>query len=159
MISHKIIFELFDFLKYFHNFTLFRGYSRNMFEIDIRRMFLEYPGNITSWLLEFSQRSTFVIIKSYTFNTKITFPQRTSKNIFSLKMFPKCSLDVLNIATLRKHIVNIPGILRAGWVRKLSNCHGYFFSLSRFSGLWGKVISNQCVIHLTWFLDLFVQAM
>ena len=31
-------------------------------------------------------------------------------------MFPKCSLDVLNIAMLREHSVNISGILRAGWV-------------------------------------------
>ena len=30
-------------------------------------------------------------------------------------MFPKCSLDARNIATLRKHSANIPGILRAGW--------------------------------------------
>ena len=30
-------------------------------------------------------------------------------------MFPKCSLDVSNIATLREHSANIPGILRASW--------------------------------------------
>ena len=27
-------------------------------------------------------------------------------------MFPKCSLDVRNISTLREHLANIPGILR-----------------------------------------------
>ena len=43
-------------------------------------MFLEYSGNIISWLLEFAKRSTFVIIKSYTFNTK---------NNFSIKNFLK----------------------------------------------------------------------
>ena len=32
-------------------------------------------------------------------------------------MFPKCSLDVPNIPTLREHSVNIPGILCAGWER------------------------------------------
>ena len=31
-------------------------------------------------------------------------------------MFPNFSLDVPNIATLREHSANIPGILRAGWV-------------------------------------------
>ena len=30
-------------------------------------------------------------------------------------MFPKCFLDVPNIATLREHAANIPGIVRAGW--------------------------------------------
>ena len=35
-------------------------------------------------------------------------------------MFPKCSLDARNIATLTEHSVNISGILRAGWVRTLS---------------------------------------
>ena len=30
-------------------------------------------------------------------------------------MFPKCSLDVPNIATLREQSANILGILRAGW--------------------------------------------
>ena len=32
-------------------------------------------------------------------------------------MFPKCSLDVPNIPTLREHSVNIPAILCAGWER------------------------------------------
>ena len=104
-------------LKYFHNFTIFRGYPWNTFETDIRGMFLEYSGHITSWLLEFAKRSTFVINKSYTFNTKTTFPSRTFKKIFSFQMFPKCSLNIPNVATLREHTANIPGILRAGCVR------------------------------------------
>ena len=41
-------------------------------------------------------------------------------------MFPKCSLDVTNIATpniamLREHSMNIPGLLRAGWVSNITN--------------------------------------
>ena len=32
-------------------------------------------------------------------------------------MFPKCSVDVQNIATLREQSANIPRILRANWVR------------------------------------------
>ena len=55
---------------------MFLGYPWNIFETDIRGMLLEYSGNITSWLLEFAKRSTFFIIKSYTFNTKIAFPLR-----------------------------------------------------------------------------------
>ena len=86
-----------------------------IFETDICGIFLEYFVNITSWLLKFAKRSTFVVIKSYTFNTKATFPSRTFWKIFSFKMFPKCYLDVPRIATLREHSVNIPGILRAGW--------------------------------------------
>ena len=40
-------------------------------------------------------------------------------------MFPKCSLDVTNIATpnivmLREHSMNIPGLLRAGWVSNIT---------------------------------------
>ena len=79
-------------------------------------MFLEYSGNITLWLPELAKRSIFVITKSYTFNTKTTFPSRTLYNIFFFKMFPKSSLDVPNIVTLREHSANIPRISRADWV-------------------------------------------
>ena len=39
-------------------------------------------------------------------------------------MFPKCSKDVSNIATLREYSANIPGILRASWgaAITLSSC-------------------------------------
>ena len=57
--------------------TIFRGYPWNIFEAGICGIFLEYSGNITLWLLEFAWESTFVIIKSYTFNTKTIFPSRT----------------------------------------------------------------------------------
>ena len=84
-----------------------REYPWNDFETDIRGMFLEYSGNITLRLLEFAKRSIFVIIKSYTFNTKTTFPSRTFCKVFFFKMLPKCSLDVPNIVTLGEHSVNI----------------------------------------------------
>ena len=32
-------------------------------------------------------------------------------------MFPKSSLDVQSIETMREQLANIPGILRAGWVK------------------------------------------
>ena len=64
---------------------IFRGYSWNIFETDIRGKFIEYSGNIISWLLEFVERSIFAIIKSYTFNTKLAFPLRTFKKSFTLE--------------------------------------------------------------------------
>ena len=55
----------------------------NIFEIDIRGMFLEYSENITSRLLEFVKRWTFVIIKSYTLNAKNNFSiENFLKNLF-----------------------------------------------------------------------------
>ena len=115
--------------KHFHNLIIFRGCPWNIFETKIRGMFLKYSGNITFWLLKFAKRSTFIIIKSYTFNTKTTFPLRIFKKIFSIKMFPKCSLNVPNIATLRKHSANIPRILRAGWVLNPEIYLFYLFTL------------------------------
>ena len=73
-------------------------------------MFFEYSSNIALRSLEFGKRSTFVIVKSYTFNTKANFSSKNFfKNIF-FKLFPKCYLDARNIATLREHSANIPGI-------------------------------------------------
>ena len=87
-------------------------YSGDILGISLKQTFVEYSSNI----VEFAKRSTFFIIKSYTFNTKTTFLSRTFEKIFSFKMFPKCFLDVPNIGTLREHTSNIPGMLRAGWV-------------------------------------------
>ena len=54
-----------------------------IFEIDIRGMFLEYSENITSRLLEFVKRWTFVITKSYTLNAKNNFSiENFLKNLF-----------------------------------------------------------------------------
>ena len=76
--------------KHIHNLKIFQEYAWNDFETDFRRMFLEYFENITLWLLEFAKRSTFVIIKSWTFNTKKNFHRRHFRNSFSIK----CSLNV-----------------------------------------------------------------
>ena len=97
--------------KHFHKLIMFRGYLWNIFETEIRGIFLECSGNITLWLLEFAKRSTFVIVKSYILIQKQLFHWKLFKNSFPLK----CSLDVPNIATLRELSANIPGILRAGW--------------------------------------------
>ena len=67
--------NFFNFLtsqKYFHNLIIFWGKTGNIFETEI--------GVI---VLKICQRSIFVIIKSYTFNAKLTFPLKTFfKNIF-----------------------------------------------------------------------------
>ena len=43
----------------------------------------------------------------------------TQKQLFHQELLnspnAQCSLDIPNIATLREHSANIPGILRAGW--------------------------------------------
>ena len=128
-ITDKTIFLTF----WLHNFTIFRRCLGNIFETNICHIFLEYSGNIASWLLKFAKKPTFVITKPYTFNTKTTFPSRTFWKTFSFKMFPKCSLDVSNIATLREHSANIPGILRAGWVLTFLLVYHCLVSLTRFS--------------------------
>ena len=42
-------------------------------------------------------------------------------------MFPKCSMDVPNIATLREHSENIPGVLLAAWA--ISKKQSQFYAL------------------------------
>ena len=78
-----------NFLKFLtsKNISITLQYSGNILgtfilETDIREMFLKYLGNITSWLLEFAKRSTFVNIKSHTFNRKATFPSRNFHQIY-----------------------------------------------------------------------------
>ena len=94
-------FELFDFWKYFHNFTKFWEYTLSTFETDIRGMFLEYSGNIISWLLEFVKRSKTLLTQ------KTTFPSRTFKKIFSFKMFPGCPKHCNTEGTLSEYFWNI----------------------------------------------------
>ena len=80
-------------------------YSRDIVGIFLKQTFVECSSNILEKLLH----------DYWNFDTKTTLPSRTFKNSFSFKIFPKCLPDVLNIATLREHSVNIPGILRASW--------------------------------------------
>ena len=81
-------------------------YSGDILGIFLKQTFPECSSNILETLL----RDYWSLPK----DQKTTFPLRTFKKIFSLKMFPKCSLDVLNIATLGKHTANILDILHAG---------------------------------------------
>ena len=93
-------------------------YSGDALRIFLKQTFVECSSNILETFIRDSwdvSKETF-IIKSYTFIAKTTFPSRTFKKFFSFKMSPKCSLDAPNIATLREHSANIPGILCAGWV-------------------------------------------
>ena len=101
------------------NIFLTLQYSEDIVGIFLKQKFVERFSNILETLLRdywFANKSTFFIIKSYTFDAKATFPSKTLKKIFTFKMLPKSFLDVLNIATLGGHTANIPGILRAGWV-------------------------------------------
>ena len=72
-------------------FIIFQ-YSGDILGICLKQTFVECFSNILETLLcdylEFAKRSTFVIIKSYNFNTKKTFSSRTFKKICSFKMFP-----------------------------------------------------------------------
>ena len=52
-------------------------------------------------------------------------------------MFPKCSVDVRNIATLREQSANIPRILRADWVRGKYNFFFFFFFLPLYDNVVG----------------------
>ena len=104
----------FDFMK--TCFTIFRGYPWNIFETEICGTFFQYSEKSALQLLEFAKRSTFHIVKLYTFNTKTTFRARIFLKKISFKMFPKCYLDVQNIATMKEHSANIPGYcVPAGW--------------------------------------------
>ena len=75
-------------------------------------MFFEYSGNIALWLLEFTKRSTFVIIKSYTFTTKAILTQKQFFHWeFFKKYFPlKCSLNVPWMPGTWQHLGNIQRI-------------------------------------------------
>ena len=81
--AQNIFFNFLASWTYFHNLTIIHEHSWNIFETEIRGMFFEHSGKINLWLLEIAKRSTFIIVKSYIFNTKIT------------KMYLlKCSLNV-----------------------------------------------------------------
>ena len=88
-------------------------YSGDIIEIFLKKTFLECSPNILEtlfrdyWNLPKDQH---LPLSNHTFLTK--------KQLFHQEplMSPKCSLDVPNIATLREHTANIPGILRAGWL-------------------------------------------
>ena len=56
-----------------------------------------------------------LLLSNHTLLTqKQLFHRELLKKSFPLRMFPKCSLDASNIATLREYSKNILGILHAG---------------------------------------------
>ena len=67
----------------------------------------------------------FLIVKPYIFNVEKTFSSRIFKKIFSFKMFPKYSLDLQNIATLRKNSASIPGVLDIVWEEAITLFQSY----------------------------------
>ena len=94
-------------------------YSGDILGVFLKQTFVEFSSNILEiflrdhWNLSKDQH---LLLSNHTLPTQNNFfIENFKKKIFSFKMFPKCSLDVPNIATLREHTTNIPGILRAGW--------------------------------------------
>ena len=84
--SPQTIFELFDFSKYCHNFTIFRGYSSNIHTFNT---FLECSSNILealvsdSWNLPKDQR---LLLSNYALLTqKQLFRRELFKEYFPLK--------------------------------------------------------------------------
>ena len=69
-------------------------------------------------------------------------------------MFPKCSLDVPNIVTLREHTANIPGILRAGWAVPWNGLKIFLANMSAecwYSCLLRKRTCFLILLSLHWF--------
>ena len=95
-------------------------YSRDILRIMSKQKFVECSSNILETLLcDYWNlpKVQHLLSSHHTLLTqKQLFHREFVKKIFSFKMFPKCSLDTWNIATLREHSASIPGIFRAGWV-------------------------------------------
>ena len=95
-------------------------YSRDILGVFLKQTFVKYPSNILETLLRDYwnlPKDQHLLLSNHTLLIQNNFSIENFKKIFSLKIFPKCSLYVPNIATLREHTANIPGILRAGCVR------------------------------------------
>ena len=118
-----------------HNLIIFRRYPWNIFETKICGIFFEYSGNIALWSLEFVKGSTFVIVKSYIFNTKTIFHLEIFKNHSPLK----CSLNVSGMSRTWQNWGNTQGILD-------SNNRGYRQQLNR----WRRMTLNK-VLVTDWF--------
>ena len=86
----------------------------------MKQTFLECSSNILETLLRDYwnlPKDQHLLLSNHTLLTqKQLFHQELLKKFFPLKCYP----DVSNIATLREHTANIPGILRAGWVVAVS---------------------------------------
>ena len=84
--------------------------SRDMLGIFLKQTFVECSTNILETLLR-DLRDQHLLLQNHTLLTR--------KQLFHQELFnspnAQCSLDIPNIATLREHSANIPGILRVGW--------------------------------------------
>ena len=84
--------------------------SRDMLGIFLKQTFVECSTNILETLLR-DLRDQHLLLPNHTLLTR--------KQLFHQELFnspnAQCSLDIPNIATLREHSANIPGILRVGW--------------------------------------------
>ena len=89
-------------------------YSRDMLGIILKQTFVECSTNILETLLrDYGNlpKDQHLLLPNHTLLTQ--------KQLFHQELFnspnAQCSLDIPNIATLREHSANIPGILRVGW--------------------------------------------
>ena len=84
--------------------------SRDILGIFLKQTFVECSTNILETLLR-DLRDQHLLLPNHTLLTR--------KQLFHQELFnspnAQCSLDIPNIATLREHSANIPGILRVGW--------------------------------------------
>ena len=95
-------------------------YYGDILEIFLKQPLVEYSSNILETLPRdycYLTKYQHLLLSNHTILTqKQLFHRELFKKIFSFKMFPKYSLNVPNIETLREYTVNVPGILRTGWV-------------------------------------------
>ena len=110
--------NLSNFLTFKHFFITFQ-YFGDILGIFFKRTFVECSSNTLEKLFHdywYLPKDQLLLLPNHTILTqKQLLNRELFKNCFSFKMFPKSSLDVPSIATLREHSTNIPGILPAGW--------------------------------------------
>ena len=114
-------------------------YSGDILGIFLKQTFVECSSNILETLLRDYwnlPKDQHLLLSNHTL---LTQKQLFHRELFK-KSFPlKCSLDVTNIATLREHSANIPGILRVCWVTYVEECY-FQFTL--------KAITQQQAINI-----------
>ena len=90
--------------KYFHNLTILLG-------VFLKQKFVECSSNtLETMFCEYWDlpKDQHLLMSNHTLLTQIQlFYRELFKNFFSCEMFPKCSLNARNIATLREHTQRI----------------------------------------------------
>ena len=101
------------------HFRILKKHSGNIRGMILKQTFVECSSKILETLLcDYWNlpKDQYLLLSNHTLLTeKQLFHGELFINFFFFKMFPKCSVDVPNIVTLREHSANIPRILRDGW--------------------------------------------